>query len=136
MTVTAVPHGTISGYNRHGCRCVACRKAKAEYRQGTLEARTGVRGEQKRRWDRENMLSCACGNLIWRHNERCWECETRRRYESRAVRESDIQALWLAGLSLREIAARLGTTEGTISATMGRMRKAGVDLPYRRHRRA
>jgi hypothetical protein len=30
MTTTEIPHGTVTGYSHHKCRCDACRSAQTE----------------------------------------------------------------------------------------------------------
>ena len=96
------------------------------------EQRVGARAEQKRRWDRDNRPVCAtpgCTNRIARHSHRCMECHVRE-----VVRR--IQALWEDGVSTREIARQLNTTEGTISVDIQRMRRRGWNLPMRHHARS
>lgn len=54
----------------------------------------------------------------------CWEGGARGRYDQ-------IVEWWAEGLSLREIASRLGWTTNTLGTTMARMRAEGYDLPHR-----
>jgi IS30 family transposase len=50
-------------------------------------------------------------------------------------RRLQIQRLWLDGLPTAEIAVALGSTTGSISVEINRMRGLGWDLPFRRARR-
>jgi FixJ family two-component response regulator len=50
---------------------------------------------------------------------------------AKEARWREIQRLWAAGLSLREIAAQLGISHKNVGAQMGWMRAAGWDLPHR-----
>ena len=36
--VKEIPHGTVTGYTRHKCRCDVCREAQSEYRKAYYEA--------------------------------------------------------------------------------------------------
>jgi len=49
---------------------------------------------------------------------------------------SEIVRLWSVGKSVEAIASALGKTSGAVSSEMWRMRKQGVDLPYRIRRPA
>jgi transposase len=51
-------------------------------------------------------------------------------------RRRRIQALWLAGYTPEEIAARIGATANAVRVQVNRMRRAGWDMPYQRHRKA
>jgi transposase len=52
--------------------------------------------------------------------------------DTRAARRRAIQACWLAGMSLREIAGLLNTTPESICTAVYRMRRDGWDMPYGR----
>lgn len=49
----------------------------------------------------------------------------------RDARHREVQALWHAGLTRHEIAARMGTTEPTVKRCLDRLRAKGYDLPKR-----
>src|SRR3954447_12228661 len=100
--------------------------------QTSPERRVGTRAEQKRRWDRENRRLCGCGALMSRHAAVCRSCEEAIRRAGRDQRRARIAQLWNEGASLVEIAEALATTRSTIGVEMQRMRRAGIDLPYRR----
>ena len=57
----ATPHGTASRYNSHGCRCVACRRAWADY----ITARRRLHGVPTR----EQMLAAKRLHLTRRAGE-------------------------------------------------------------------
>lgn len=95
------------------------------------EARVGRRAEQKRRWDRENLNTCTCGNSCSLKSDRCRKCcDEQMRCQSDARRVA-IQCLWLAGYTLNEIAAEMGSTKNSIGSEMVHMRQTGWELPYR-----
>ncbi len=54
-----------------------------------------------------------------------------------AIRDAhyhEVQRLWRAGLTMREIAARMDTTKPTVGTWLYRMRRDGWDVPYRYRR--
>ncbi len=61
----------------------------------------------------------------------CQSC----RSELAAERAELIIRRWGQGLSLRDIAAELGSTPGSVGVDIARLRGAGRDLPHRRPRR-
>jgi hypothetical protein len=75
---------------------------------------------------------CAdCGQPVWRTATLCGECYRRRRN----ARRREIQQRWLAGESLKEIAAALGTTPASVRVTLVKMRERGWEMPHRRPRK-
>lgn len=88
------------------------------------EARVGRRGEQKRRWDRENSTGkCACGRPRARSANRCQECIDLERREHRET----VEALWAEGATTVEIRESLGIRSFSASA----YRAHGYNLPRR-----
>lgn len=67
--------------------------------------------------------------------ELCRDCWTAKNSRQRHERCARIQAMWLAGKTLREIAEALDSTPGSIGVTIVRMRQKGWDVPYRYRRR-
>lgn len=99
----------------------------------TPEQRVGVRGAQKRRWDRENRSACVdCGVSCARDASRCATCHKLHGAARRHARWARIAALWNDGATMPSIAAAVGTTKKTLSVEMSDMRAAGWWLPYRR----
>jgi hypothetical protein len=63
-----VIHGTLTGYQRHGCRCQQCREANTAYmREGRY---AGYRRDL-----------CACGGEKYARAKRCWACRVGKRAE-------------------------------------------------------
>lgn len=78
-----VPHGTRTAYNRHGCRCDACRLAQTVYMR---EHRGGGERRIAQHGTRAKYVS-GC---------RCEECSTaNREYQSVYMR------LWRKGISMK-----------------------------------
>lgn len=129
--VREIPHGTVSGYNYHRCRCDECRRAKREYARG-YDVRVDQRGEQKRRADANLKHPCeSCGTLCSRRARVCRLCEQAARRAAMDERRREIQRRWLAGESLRQIGATLDSTPGSIATDLVRMRRAGWNVPQR-----
>lgn len=61
----------------------------------------------------------------------CDDCYRDERREPRVERAYQIEAWWAEGLSLYEIAAKLGWTRGTTGGEISRLRDEGFDLPHR-----
>lgn len=59
---------------------------------------------------------------------RCEKCRARERQRT----DGKIVHLWKEGASIKEIAAKLGITPGSLGLRMHRMRRRGADLPLRR----
>lgn len=80
-------------------------------------------------YDRERRVSACptCGGKKVKKSKLCYDCEV----EVRRARMRIVQILWKDGHSHREIALLIGTTRGTIQATISRMRRDGWDMPYR-----
>src|SRR5213596_2235281 len=97
------------------------------------DRRIGKRGEQKRRWDNENLHSrlCPCGARIWNKAERCRPCTDKAKREARDVRYREIESRWLAGESLRQIGAAVGMHSKTVGFHITTMRQEGWNVPYR-----
>jgi ribosomal protein S27E len=107
-----------------------------EYNRKT-EARP-ERKVAKRIWSREQRVVCSdCGREAGTYSKykgvlRCQECENARRRRKRARRAHRIETWWAEGLTLREIAERLGTSKNAVGVTIHGLRAEGFDLPYRR----
>lgn len=97
----------------------------------SMESRVGARGEQKRRWDRENLLTCACGRSMTRQAQRCTACDRAAKAASRDERCRRIEAWWAEGVSMLAISARLGWAKNTLAGEMDWMRHHGYSLPHR-----
>jgi hypothetical protein len=89
---------------------------------------------QQRAWDHTNYRSTCevCGAITWKKALRCAE-HTKQRI-TRQEKAGQVVRWWAEGLTLSEIAARLGTTKGTVGEFIRRLRVEGHKLPYR-HRR-
>jgi predicted transcriptional regulator len=90
------------------------------------------RRQQKREWEREHYRGeCeVCGARTGKRScTRCPKHSLAR--EAHRQRREEIQRRWLAGESLNEIAAALGTTKNSAQVTVHRMRREGWDMPYR-----
>jgi DNA-directed RNA polymerase specialized sigma24 family protein len=87
------------------------------------------------RYDAEHRATCpncggACGLSSGKKDHApslCQRCLDERAEKRRVV----IVEMWREGASLKEIAARLGSTSGAVQVQMVRMRADGYDLPYR-----
>lgn len=98
----------------------------------TPEQRVGARAEQKRRWDRENVLTCPCGNSsMARQSAMCQSCERAERRRERDERYREIQRRWKAGESMTAISEALGFARGTLAYHLSTMRDEGWDVPLR-----
>jgi hypothetical protein len=89
---------------------------------------------------RSEMIVCAkCGGPKWARpgsagkpvTDLCSGCEIQARRERREERRSLIASCWAAGMTLREIAARLDSTVKSVGTDVSTMRRDGWDLPYR-----
>lgn len=80
-------------------------------------------------YDRERRADTCptCGGKKVKKSKLCYGCEV----EVRRARMRIIQVMWKGGHSHRQIAILLGTTKGTVQATISRMRRDGWDMPYR-----
>jgi DNA-binding NarL/FixJ family response regulator len=65
---------------------------------------------------------------MFRKSDECFGCIK----ERSAQRAERIIELWAEGKKVREIAADLGTTHGSVQQEIHRLRAKGCDLPYRR----
>lgn len=86
-----------------------------------------------RQYKRTHKAECPqCGGKMDRSTARrgglCLPCHEDR-VDSRA---RQIERWWGEGLKLKEIAAKLGWSEGHLSVEMHKLREKGYDLPYRR----
>lgn len=98
------------------------------------ERRIGRRADQKRRWDRENGGTCACGARRKWNARQCKSCRNRDKREGRERRRRAIAEMWERGASCRQIAAAMDSTPGSINVEVQRMRADGWDLAFRRCR--
>lgn len=100
------------------------------------------RGPEKREWEDRNRASCEdCGGPLAMGSSnpshmgpsgkcsKCWRLSEAERIDSCSRR---IEAWWHQGLTLREIAERLGKKPEAMSVEINRLRKRGYRLPYRR----
>jgi hypothetical protein len=97
----------------------------------TPEQRVGKRGEQKRRWDRENNRGeCEiCGAATWKLANRCGRHDVQ--HDRAWRRKREIVQRYKAGESLRQIGEAVGSTANAVQADISRWRSAGDDIPYR-----
>jgi len=83
-------------------------------------------------YDREYYLShrkkCDCGRLMARHSLVCEHCIS----GEKVAKREQMVALWNQGLNAPQIAERVGTTAKTVQCEIARMRREGIDVPYRR----
>ncbi len=95
-----------------------------------------LRRDEKREWHREHYWRpCpGCGQRMDGHPQvkRCRNCEHPARHAVRAARGQRIEEWWAQGLSMLDIAARLGWSKGGVSGEMHRLRRLGFNLPRRR----
>ena len=97
-----------------------------------------LRREAKRAWEHaHDRGTCPCGAATTIGAKRqgvihCAACEREMRKVGRAMREERIAALWLDGLSLKDIAIAIGSPGLQIGPFLAQMRAKGWDLPYRR----
>lgn len=106
----------------------------AESRRRDNAKRRAAKRESERQHRRKPCLG-GCGALTWHKTGQsgyCLDC-TPARAPARE-RAATVERLWNEGLTLREIAARLGSSAKSISVDVTRLRQAGHDLPYRRAR--
>lgn len=82
------------------------------------------------RYLHQNKNECACGRRKTRVSATCIDCynERQRNHE----REARVVEMWAEGLSIGQIAEAVGTTKGSMGGKMVKMRRRGLDLPYRR----
>lgn len=113
QTTCLVPHGTISGYVRHRCRCAECRRIKSEsdrrYRNANTERIAGAKAASyqaqrdlillkatERRASRTDseLIAAAEYQRQWRvkNAERIAERKKARAAESRAVRQRYVES--------------------------------------------
>lgn len=83
-----------------------------------------------------NKARCACGNTMTAGTTRnptqyCADCTYEMRSIARAWRMQALYEVWHAGMSLNEIAAKLGCARGTVGSNLSRMRGEGWDVPCR-----
>lgn len=104
----------------------------------TPEERVGLRGEQKRRWDREHGRGTCktCGAKTWKKRERCNTCFSAEITARKEERWREIQRLWNQGLTLIEIGRALGMSNKHVGVDIYYMRQEGWDVPYRHPRKA
>lgn len=67
----------------------------------------------------------------WRGGRLCADCLETSREARRDEAAADIERLWAEGISMREMAERLGYSAGFMSVKINRLRRAGYRLPYR-----
>lgn len=99
---------------------------RAQARRWKVDNRDRKRASDAEYHQRTKIPCPNCGHRVSRHRWPPTTCPGCAWIKRRRIRE-----LWLAGRSIREIAADLGTTRGTIAQETVRLRRNGVDLPYR-----
>jgi hypothetical protein len=97
-----------------------------------------ARNAYKRQWEKEAPRgNCEdCGDELGidsarRGHRTCRTCYELRRAEVVDERARRIVEWWAEGLTLKEIATKLGWTLGHIAQEFDRLREKGYDLPYR-----
>lgn len=73
-----------------------------------------------------------CGAATAPQSKRCLECDLADRARAKSHRTEVIERMWNDGATLKEIAAELDTTVNALGPEFVRLRRNGVDLPYRR----
>lgn len=100
------------------------------------------RTASKRAWANENDRGkcerCGATTCIG-HSRRsagrwCADCYVAIQRERQQVRFDRIATLWAEGKTLKQIAAALDSTPGSIGVSINTMRAAGMDVPHRRPR--
>lgn len=89
---------------------------------------------RKRERHRRDAVPCPdCGGPMSAHNKSklCALCERRHRSEALMERNWQIVAWWGEGLTIPQIAKRLGWTNGHVRVEMAKLRSKGYSLPYR-----
>lgn len=97
------------------------------------------RAAAKRAWEHaHDRRACAvCGEPMGvgvhrRGVTRCLDCWHTQQREAIAARDEWISDMWLAGLTMRELADRLGWSMGHLAVEMARIRDRAPELlPYR-----
>lgn len=101
----------------------AARRDREQSRAYKARNRTRTRA-----YDRTRVDACpSCGGKKYTGSAQCAACDL----FTRRQRMRFIQALWKEGRTTREMAILFDTTEGSIRATVGKMRADGWDMPHR-----
>lgn len=96
-----------------------------------------ARNDKKRAWEaaqpRGVCQDCGAetGLAAFRGTKRCFVCHVFSEAERVEVRAHKIEEWWSEGLTLLEIADKLGWSKGHVSMEMHRLREQGYELPYR-----
>ena len=102
--------------------------------QAAVAGENARRRAAKQAWARAHYRGICerCGDPTGkRHRHRlCWSCDLERRAEPVHARAERIVAWWAEGLSLIQIAARLGWSVGHLGGEIHRLRAKGYNLPY------
>lgn len=86
-----------------------------------------------RRWYYDSKVPCPrCGQPMTQGARLCRAC----RSDDADRKARQVEQWWAEGLTISEIAERLGTTVSTVRVSMNHWRRLGYDLPYRRRRKA
>lgn len=112
---------------------------KPEWAREKARKDNAKRSAAKRQWERENRAKCPdCGQPMGAGSrcpsarpERCTVCDNARRVERVGLRGREIEAWWAEGLTMSEIAEKLGWTVNHLCSEFVRLRKKGFHLPYR-----
>jgi hypothetical protein len=110
-------------------RAAAAERARAEARKAASKA--PGRPERKRRWDRENRRTCACGKPMARKSETCGDC----RKAATQERWDTIRRLRGEGLFNFQIAQQLGVSTSCVASAVVEMRNRGIHVAATRHGR-
>lgn len=73
----------------------------------------------------------SCGGLKTVASSRCRKCQDAS--YCRAERDALVEKMWADGAPMEEIAQAIGATVAVLGQRINRMRRAGANLPYRRH---
>lgn len=64
------PHGTVTNYSNHGCRCKPCSLAYSDYRKSRYPLNREAILAQKREYGRVRKVEISIRNQKWRENNR------------------------------------------------------------------
>lgn len=131
QVIAAHPH-RLTGFPRY---CAGC--ARRLYDDAPMQQRYCSKPCRTRASADEHRGECVdCGEQTTsERTTRCWNCDMTRRDEQRLGRWAVIKALWDGGFLMDEIVTFPEVhraNRNALSVELDRMKKAGIDLPYRR----
>lgn len=118
-----------------------CGRCEREFTAAKATARYCSENCRKRACDDRRRASCAeCGRPLSagsaNHYDRpfklCTDCSATARRAKMAARDRQFEEWWAAGLTLQDIADRMGWSREHVGMEFDRARTRGADLPYRR----